>query len=122
MSMNMPELVNFRKLPERIYIRAGMWSKSEPSMNWASGEYERGTSVYPARFASDGSVELDVDDLEMIWHDYSEGLSDRLFWVVTGHEICKGNDGEPVLRCSSIVARPVAIAVSVHRELVQAEQ
>lgn len=119
--MDLPEIRSLRKTPDRIYIRAGLWSKTEPSMNWYRGEYERGTSVYPAKMLEHGSACLDFDDDYMVWHDYSEGLRDRLLWVVTGHEICKGTDGEPVLRCSSVVARPIPLCLSVRSDLVTDE-
>ena len=117
--MNLPKLVQLRKTATRLYIRAGMWSTGERSMNWTTGKYERGTSVYPAKLADDGGLELDWDDRWMYWHDYSEGLKGRLFWAGTGTEICRGTDGEPVLRCSSVVARQIPISISVHKDLIQ---
>lgn len=105
-----PKLVACRKRPERIYIRFGRWSGR--SRNYATLELERGVSVYPARFNADGAVTLDIDDALTTFTGWSE-LQYRAVWAVTGREICRGTDGEPVLQ--GVVARPYAIAADVYR-------
>ncbi len=85
-------------------------------MNWTTGEYERGTSVYPGKFNDRGMIELDWDDPDMDrWDVDSELLDGKLWWPVTGKEICRGSDGEPVLQCSSVVARPYALSVDIKK-------
>ncbi len=87
-------------------------------MNWTTGEYERGTSVYPAKFVADGVVGLDFEDDEMRrWDIDHEAMEGRLWWPVTGKEVCRGSDGEPVLQPSSVTARPFAIKHGWMKEL-----
>lgn len=110
-------LVNCRRPPKRIYLRFGYWSSNEPSMNFHTGCYERGTSVYPA-IANDGVVTIDWDhDMWDRCNPDMSALHGRFVWPVTGYEICKGHDGEPVLRSSSVVARPLAIGSFVYQEM-----
>lgn len=89
-----------RKPPKKVYIRFGKFSKRDRSINFATGEYERGLSVYNARLETDGSVSLIVNDENLVWtaEDCADRLEGRLAFVVTGKEVGRGSDSEPLLR------------------------
>ena len=100
------KIVAFRK-PMPVFIRFGHFQSEtgERSMNWSTGEYERGISVYPASLI-DGTAIPDSDwllDIERAW----DLLKDRTRYVLTGRVSGEGADGEPVLVPSSIVVRGV---------------
>lgn len=80
-----------RKTPNKVYLRFGRWSTR--SKNHATGDLERGVSVYPARLIDGRTVELDTD-IDIPWHL----VKDRLVFPVMGKFICYGSDGEPVIR------------------------
>jgi hypothetical protein len=83
-------------------------------MNWHTGEYERGVSVYPAKLNDDGAAEFDYTNFWVVG-DYA-ALEGRCVWVVTGKRVGTGYDEEPVLMPSTVVARQISIAVSVYEE------
>ena len=101
-----PKLVGIRKKPKKVYLRFGLWNDGR-SYNWGTGERERGVSVYPAKII-DGVVHLDLSDPNLIlWGSHL--LEGRYVWPVTGKEVCKGSDGEPVLQ--GVVARYLPVAI-----------
>jgi len=74
-------------------------------MNWSSGEYESGISVYMATINDNGSASVHPAyklDVEEAWENHFKG---RVQYALTGKVIAKGSDGEPVLMPSSIVIR-----------------
>jgi hypothetical protein len=86
--------------PQKVYIRFGKFSKGHRSMNHATGQMEKGLSVYNARLEADDTVSLIADDwsLSLTAKDCGKRLQGRLAFVVTGEKIAQGSDGEPVLR------------------------
>lgn len=106
--MNLPKAIPVRKSPANVYLRFGLWERR--SMNWGNGTYERGISAYPAVLVG-GVADFDWDDPDMQWGDMA-ALEGRLVFVVTGREVCKGSDGEPVLQ--GVICRPFAISPLVY--------
>lgn len=98
---NWPTFRMAKKRPDRVYIRFGRWSSR--SYNHATGERERGVSVYRAELHDDGSVSLAETVPGKI-------LNGRVCFVVTGKEVGIGSDGEPLLQ--QVVARPYAIRLA----------
>ncbi len=98
-----------RKAPKSVYLRFGRFSRTgERSMNHATGEYERGISVYRG-ILSDGVVTL-IDDpnLHLTPEESAELLRDRLVFAVTGREHSeRGSDGEPLLIGIRLVSYPI---------------
>lgn len=92
-----------------LFVRFGHFQSEtrEPSMNWGTGEYERGISVYPAIIKADGLVSPAGDWIDEIETNWDKFFSDRVQYVVTGKVIAEGSDGEPVLMTSSVVIRGV---------------
>ena len=88
-----------RKPPEKVYVRFGLFSKGLRSLNHSTGKKERGLSVYNARMEEDETVSLIVDDPTLSLNPLkcAAQLRGRLVWIVTGREVRKGSDGEPVL-------------------------
>lgn len=100
------KIVAMRK-PAPIFLRFGHFQSEtgERSMNWHTGEYERGISVYPA-FLVGGMVRPIsewMDDIHGAW----DSLKDRTRYVLTGRVVGEGSDGEPLLALSTIVIRGV---------------
>lgn len=90
-----------------IFIRFGHFQSetNERSLNWSTGEYEKGISVYPA-ILRDGKAYIDENwlyDVALHWGVFRE----RTQYVLTGKHTNIGSDGEPVLHPSSIVIRGV---------------
>ncbi len=105
----MEENVSFVGKFQRVYLRFGLFSPSNcRSLNFRTGAYERGLSVYRAELR-DGVVCLD----DFIPNAYAEELRGRLVWAVTGREVAEGSDGEPILRGVKLVKAPIAISVKV---------
>lgn len=106
------KITKMRK-PAPLFLRFGhfMSECNEPSLNWATGEYEKGISVYPAHLNDDGIVEVDAGWYGDIWNgwdtDSDNSYKHRAQYVLTGKVIAEGSDGEPVLQVSSIVVRGV---------------
>jgi hypothetical protein len=88
-----------RKTPSKVYVRFGLFSKGLRSFNHSTRKKERGLSVYNARMEEDGMVSLIVDDptLKLNPLKCAAQLLGRLVWIVTGREVGKGSDGEPLL-------------------------
>ncbi len=109
----MPPVLRDMRGSPKIYIRFGNYYSecTEHSLNWATGDYERGTSVYPAEII-DGCASILKNWHEEIKDSY-ERLKDRNIWVLTGKHLCEGSDGEPVLQTSSIVARKLPVSLDV---------
>jgi len=96
------------RAPVSVYLRFGKWGSRPRSINFHTGETERGLSVYRAEMVSDGVVRLAEDD-NLVWdvHDYAEMLEGRLVFAVTGKEVGKGSDGEPLI--TTVKLLPYAI-------------
>jgi hypothetical protein len=108
-----------------VFLRFGKFSRYERSFNFATGEYEKGISVYPAKITEDGVV-LDDSEYRWMWirindmrdNDGVSLFNGRCVFVLTGKEVAKGSDGEPLLRPSSIRVLPYTVAFDKIRELV----
>ncbi len=84
--------------PKAVYVRFGKWGRRHRSINFHTGDIEKGLSVYPAEFTSDGYVALADDDrLTLTAHDCADILKGRIAFVLTGKEVGRGSDGEPLL-------------------------
>ena len=92
-----------RKTPDKVYIRYGLWSAREPSTNWSTHEDEDGLSVYPAILDASGAVHIAPST------DVCPLVEGRLAFPVTGREVGKGSDDEPVLRGVKMLPYPLAI-------------
>lgn len=91
-----------RKAPEHVFIRFGRWSSDDcRSRNWATGEKEKGLSVYLAKFV-DGVVIPDEEDLDICIR-----VVGRLCFPVTGRIVGTGSDGEPLLRGVRVLPYPM---------------
>lgn len=92
------EIMRPRNL-QKVYIRFGKFSRNQRSMNHATGQMEKGLSVYNARLEDDGTVSLIAEDwsLSLTAKDCAGSLQGRLAFVVTGEEIAQGSDGEPLI-------------------------
>ena len=101
--IDLPRMVIPRRIPARVYIRFGLWSAR--STNYSTKEDEQGVSVYPAILNEDGTISAVLDDFDVP----VKCIQGRLAFPVTGVEICKGSDGEPVLR------RVKALAYAIDR-------
>lgn len=89
---------NPRTPPAAVYVRFGKWGRRHRSINFHTGDTEKGMSVYPAKLTADGHVALADDDrLRLTPDDCAEVLNGRLAFVVTGKEVGMGSDGEPLL-------------------------
>lgn len=105
--LDLPLMKTPRKAPEKVYLRFGLWSAR--SRNYATGMLEEGVSVYPAKLIA-GVVCLDVDlSMLEIMDECKRYLAGRLVFPVTGEEVAKGSDGEPVLR----KVKPLAYAICI---------
>jgi len=110
-----------------VFLRFGKFSRYERSFNFSTGKYEKGISVYPAKIA-DGVVELDDSQYRWMWVRINDMRDDdgvslfngRCVFVLTGKEIAKGSDGEPVLQPSSIRILPYSVALHKIQELARA--
>ena len=99
-----------------VYLRYGKFSRYERSFDFSRGEYEKGISVYPAQI-KDGLVTLDQSQMrflyvtmaDMIDENGDSMLSGRCVFALTGKEVGKGADGEPLLMPSSIRVLPLTI-------------
>ena len=107
-----------RKPPEKVFIRFGRWSRRPRSMNFYTGELEKGLSVYNARLEPDGTVSLIGDDwsLTLSSWDCVGALAGRLAFAVTGKVVGQGSDGEPVLTGVKLLRNPIQFE-SVPKEI-----
>lgn len=107
--------------PVPVFLRFGKFSRRERSYNWATGEYERGISVYPA--VLDNDVVHIHEDWQSDIERYLEGepvFTGRCVFVLTGKETAKGSDGEPLLQPSSIRVLPYTVALDHIQQAVKA--
>jgi hypothetical protein len=88
-----------RKTPSKVYVRFGLFSKGSRSFNYSTKKKERGLSVYNARMEEDCTVSLIVDDPTLKLNPFkcAAQLVGHLVWIVSGREVGKGSDGEPLL-------------------------
>lgn len=93
--------------PLPLFIRFGHFQSetNERSLNWSTGEYERGISVYPAQLKY-GKVYVADDWLHEVQGSW-DVFCERTQYVLTGRYNTTGSDGEPVLIPSSIVVRGI---------------
>lgn len=85
-----------------IYIRFGNLPKGGKSRNWASGEYERGVSVYRAHYNVSTGTYQPFGALPGA--EIAHLLRGSKIWLVTGDKIGAGSDGEPLLTNVIIIA------------------
>ena len=78
-----------------IYIRFGALPKGGKSRNWASGEYERGVSVYRARYNVNTGTYQPFGALPGA--EIAHLLRGSQILLVTGDKVGTGSDGEPLL-------------------------
>ena len=84
-----------------VFIRFGDLPPEGKSRNHATGEYEAGVSVYRGKLYPDGSWVVDISINQGAWCLFSS----RPVYLVTGHEVGIGSDGEPVLADCKIIRR-----------------
>lgn len=90
-------------LSRPLYIRWGALPKGGKSRNHATGQLERGVSVYAARY----NPLLDVyeyADTALVGAAITYLIAGVKAYLVTGKEIGTGSDGEPLLREVEILA------------------
>lgn len=80
---------------EDAYIRFNDLPESGRSRNWASGEVEKGVSVYDARF--DVVTGRYSTYGALAGAEIAYALQDAPVYLVTGEEVGRGADGEPLL-------------------------
>jgi len=85
-----------------IYIRFGALPKGGRSRNWASGEYERGVSVYRARYNVNTGTYQPFGALPGA--EIAHLLRGSKILLVTGDKVGTGSDGEPLLSNVRIIA------------------
>lgn len=85
-----------------IYIRFGALPKGGKSRNWASGEYERGVSVYRARYNVNTGTYQPFGALPGA--EIAHLLRGSKILLVTGDKVGTGSDGEPLLSNVRIIA------------------
>lgn len=85
-----------------IYIRFGTLPKGGRSRNWASGEYERGVSVYRAHYNINTGTYQPFGALPGA--EIAHLLRGSKIWLVTGDKVGTGSDGEPLLSNIKIIA------------------
>jgi hypothetical protein len=84
-----------------VYLRLGDWHASETSRNYALGETEPGVSVYDLDSAGQPIV---PEESEWAAVDFAERVaSNDPAYLVQGDLVGEGHDGEPLLRCLTIV-------------------
>lgn len=101
-----------RQRKQKIYLRFGSWPEDERSRNFAISGKERGVSVYPARYdtVSESWVyDLSDGDYAPYTMSLAHALWRRPVYLVTGEEVGRGQDGEPLLRQVRIVGYGVSI-------------
>lgn len=89
--------LNFVKA-EKVYLRFGIVPENESSYNFLTKGYENGVSVFEMK---DGQPVL--NNLQLI--DSFSGRYDLPMFFVTGEEIGKGQDGEPLLKNVKYVSK-----------------
>jgi hypothetical protein len=88
---------------ERLYIRWGAIPPRERSRNHATGRLERGVSVYAARWDPERRRVIVIDDalpgtgLMLMFLGFP-------VYLIVGHEVGRGSDGEPLLRQVRVIA------------------
>ena len=106
---NIEELFKVVKMRKQasVFLRFGYWSRAECSMNFSTGVYEKGLSVYPTMILPGNKVAIDWSwRVEVDAHCLSiPDFANRAIFALTGKVIDEGNDYEPVLQLSSIVVR-----------------
>lgn len=91
-------------LPSALYLRWGGLPKGGRSKNHATGELEAGVSVYGARHNPVTDLIEYAEDGTGCHAALTYLLSGAPCYLVTGTEIGRGSDGEPVLQDAHILA------------------
>jgi hypothetical protein len=87
------------KPEEKIFIRFGKLPRGEKSKNFATGQLEKGVSVFPTEY-NRLTGKYSFDENYGIVSDAHMGyvIAGERPYAVTGEVVGKGSDGEPVLR------------------------
>lgn len=91
---------------QQIYIRFGAWSEKEQSYHHWLKQPERGVSVYQAAYDPKAKAYHMVRDPQLHGEVTVIGLvvyTRRPVYIVTGDEVGRGSDGEPLLRNLRII-------------------
>jgi len=91
-------------LPSALYLRWGNLPRGGRSKNHATGELEAGVSVYGARYNPVTDLIEYAEDGTGCHAALTYLLSGAPCYLVTGTEVGRGSDGEPVLRDVRILA------------------
>lgn len=93
-------------LPEALYIRWGTPPRSGRSRNYATGELEGGISVYAAEWNPGTDCIEFAEDGALGGTGLGYVLSGRTdVYLLTGDEIGRGSDGEPLLTDVRVLSR-----------------
>jgi hypothetical protein len=91
---------------QALYIRFGRLPRAGRSRNYATGQLERGVSVYRARYNARTDA---LDASSALAGTYVHYLiAGKRPYLVAGDEVGTGSDGEPVLANARVVAELVA--------------
>ncbi len=100
------------KNAKEVYIRFGDIPKGGKSKDWASGNQEKGVSVFRGKILPNGEI------LPLPRTNQELGslltMNNRPLYVITGEEVGTGADGEPVLTNAKKIA-PKEAAKSLYR-------
>lgn len=90
-----------------VYIRFNDLPKGSKSKNFATGKLENGVSVYGARYdLISGEYKISGSGLEGAMIAYT--IKGAPIYFVTGEEVGKGSDGEPLLENAKVLSRAIA--------------
>jgi len=92
-------------LPNTLYIRWNDLPKDGRSRNHATGELEAGVSVYGAQYNPITDLIEYAEDGTGCHAALTYLLSGAPCYLVTGTELARGSDGEPILQDVQIIAR-----------------
>jgi hypothetical protein len=117
-------LVEVRKFMEKIeqykdlmtqtfYIRFNDLPKNRRSKNHATGQFEKGVSCYRATFDVNTETFKFVEDGTDAGAAIAYVFEQAPVYLLTGEQVGKGSDGEPVLKNVSIVSK---LAYDVDRD------
>ena len=84
-----------------LNIVTGKLPEGGRSKNWAQGTFEKGVSVFRGEVSPKGKFRALPDgNVQALEESF---IRDRKLYIVEGHKVGIGSDGEPVLRNAQIV-------------------